>query len=148
MGQWEIRPRAYENLLNHLVTIEENRSQWVHDHFPQLSPERDQLVNLLDQYIQELDAFLRNAKQSEQCSDELPFVIMGSEVEALNLENGKRQVFTILPFYEERVKNHHISILSPMGKSLLLKTKGAVVTINAPRGNINWEIINIKYPDS
>lgn len=131
-----------------MVTSEESRSQWVHDHFPQLSPEREQLVNLLDLYIEEMEAFLRDAKQTEECSDELPFVTMGSEVEVINLENKKRQVFTILPFYEERVKNHHISILSPMGKSLLLKTKGAVVTINAPRGDINWEIINIKYPDS
>lgn len=146
MGQWEIRPQTYENLLHHLVTIEESRSQWVHDHFPQLSPDREQLVNLLDLYISEMDSFLRDLKQSDQSSDELPFVIMGSEVEVINLENEKRQAFTILPFYEERVKNHHISILSPMGKSLLLKTKGEVVTINAPRGDVHWEIISIKYP--
>ena len=37
MVQRAIKPQIYENLLRHLTEVEENRSQWVHDHFPQLS---------------------------------------------------------------------------------------------------------------
>lgn len=148
MKQWKIRPQVYKNLLRHVVTSVESRTQWVHDHFPQLSPEREQLIDLMDRYLEEMDTFLHDVGQTEEGNSDLPFVMMGCEVEVVNLENQRKQVFTILPFYEERVKNHHISILSPMGKSLLLEKKGSVVTINAPRGDINWEIINIKYPDS
>lgn len=148
MVQRAIKPQTYENLLRHLVAVEENRSQWVHDYFPQISPERKQVVNLLDLYVRQLEAFLENSIRSEKSNNELPFVIMGSQVELINPETGKRQILEILPLYEERIKSHHISILSPMGSALLLKSKGASVTIKAPRGDINWQIISIKYPEN
>ncbi len=146
MGQWEIRPQVYEELFLHVQMSEEKYSQWIHDHFPQLSPERECLVSLLETYIEEMKAFLKSVKQVEGCDDELPFVTMCSEVKVANQLSNRQQHLIVLPFYEERVKNHHISILSPMGSSLLLKSKGAIVTIKAPRGDIDCEVVSIRYP--
>lgn len=148
MVQRAIKPRIYENLLRHLVEVEENRSQWVHDHFPQITPEREQVVNLLDLYVKQLDTFLRSCIRSERAGNGLPFVIMGCQVEVVNPPTGKKQVLEILPLYEERAKSNHISILSPMGKALLLKNKGATVTIKAPRGDIDWQVLSIQYPEN
>jgi hypothetical protein len=146
--QRAIKPQIYENLLRHLTEVEENRSQWVHDHFPQLSPEREQVVNLLDLYVKQLDDFLCSCIRSDRAGNELPFVTMGCQVEVVNSSNGKKQVLEILPLYEERAKSNHISILSPMGSALLLKNKGATVTIKAPRGDIDWQVLSIQYPEN
>ncbi len=147
MAQRLIKAEDYERILAHLVAVEETRSQWTHDQFPLLSPQRENMVQLLDNYVNQLEALMKNALRSSRAGDELPFVIMGSQVEVLNPPSGKRQTFVIVPFYEQRVNNNHISILSPLGSALLLKAKGDLVTINAPRGDIDWEVISIKYPD-
>lgn len=147
MAKRAINPQIFSKILAHLVAVEENRSQWIHDQYPQLSVQRQQMVDLLDNYVKQLEAFISKSSRSVRASGDLPFVIMGSQVEVENTQNQKTQTFVILPFYEERVYNHHISILSPMGNALLLKAKGDSVTINAPRGDIEWRIMSVKYPE-
>jgi hypothetical protein len=147
MPRHAIKPKAYEKLLAHLVQVEDNCSQWLHDQFPLLTPQREQTVRLLDCYVKQLQSFLADAMSCDCASNELPFVVMGSRVRVVNSVSGKIQEFEILPFYEERVNNNHISILSPLGNALLLKAKGSQVTIKAPRGDINCQVLAIFCPD-
>lgn len=146
MNRHAIKPQTCAKLLSHLVAVEDRRSQWIHDQFPQLSPQRELMVELLDSYVKKLETFLSETSRSARASDNLPFVLMGSQVKVLNPRNQKTQTFVIIPFYEERVCNNHISILSPMGNALLLKAEGESVIINAPRGDIEWKIMSVKYP--
>ncbi|MEG2005586.1 MAG: GreA/GreB family elongation factor, partial [Bilophila sp.] len=41
--------------------------------------------------------------------------------------------------------NGSISILSPVGQALLGKEVGDEITVNAPRGRINYEIVAIQF---
>lgn len=147
MPRHAMKPKVYEKLLAHLVQVEENCSQWLHDQFPLLTPQREQTAQLMDRYVKQLQAFLANSLLSDHADDDLPFAVMGSRVRLLNGESGTSKEFEILPFYEERVNSDHVSILSPLGNALLLKPKGAQLIVKAPRGDINCKLLTIYYPD-
>lgn len=46
---------------------------------------------------------------------------------------------------EADIKNGKISILSPVGKSLIGKSAGDIVTVNVPSKTIEFEILEIRF---
>jgi len=130
-------------LIEQLVAIEDKRYRWLDEQVPLPSRERDELNELIDRYIEALLSLIKESRRSLQSSDQLPYVIMNCIVEVELLNRQRRQSFRILPFYEERVSSGDISILSPVGRSLLLKENGSQVVVPAPSGELLFQIRSI-----
>ncbi|MEN6389432.1 MAG: GreA/GreB family elongation factor [Syntrophomonas sp.] len=143
MNQVSINPLSPDVLIEQLVAIEDKRYRWLDEQVPLSSRERDELDNLLDRYIEALLALIREAQRSLQFSNQLPYVIMNSKVEVELLNRQQRQFYRILPFYEDRVSAGDISILSPVGRSILLQENGARVIVPAPGGELLLQIRSI-----
>ncbi|MEQ8174949.1 MAG: GreA/GreB family elongation factor [Syntrophomonadaceae bacterium] len=143
MNQASINPLSPDVLIEQLVAIEDKRYRWLDEQVPLPSRERDELDNLLDRYIEALLALIRESQRSLQFSNQLPYVIMNSKVEVELLNRQQRQFYRILPFYEDRVSAGDISILSPVGRSLLLQESGARVSVPAPGGELLLHIHSI-----
>jgi transcription elongation factor GreB len=62
-------------------------------------------------------------------------------------ENGAVQTFTIVGKDETDPSRGRISMNSPIGRALMNKTRGALVTVQTPAGDEELEVMEISYPD-
>ncbi len=70
-------------------------------------------------------------------------VIFGTTV--IVAENDKEITYKIVGEDEADLKKGKISVTSPISRSLVGKSEGDLVTIKTPSGEINYEIIEVKY---
>ncbi len=62
-------------------------------------------------------------------------------------EDGKKKTFSIVGIDETDVARGRISWVSPIGKALLQAKKGEVVTVRTPRGDEDYEILEVRYDE-
>ena len=72
-------------------------------------------------------------------------VIFGSTVKLQDLENDKRINYKLVGQDEADIKKNLIFFKSPIGKALVGKDKGEMVTVNTPSGEKNFEILDVEY---
>ncbi|MDD4914960.1 MAG: transcription elongation factor GreA [Methylococcales bacterium] len=72
-------------------------------------------------------------------------VVFGATVEIEDIGSGKVVTYQIVGEDEANIKNGRISIGSPIARALIGKEVEDVVTVKAPGGNIEYEIISIQY---
>ena len=72
-------------------------------------------------------------------------VVFGSTVFLKNLESSQKLNYKIVGKDEADIKNNLIYFKSPVGKGLIGKNVGDMVTINTPSGEKNYEILNVEY---
>lgn len=71
--------------------------------------------------------------------------IFGATVTVEDVDTGEEKEFTLLGPDEADYANGTISIQSPVGVALLGKEVGDEIAVNAPRGRINYEIVDIQF---
>ena len=71
-------------------------------------------------------------------------IFFGATVEVED-ENGVRSTHQIVGEDEIDTKARRISWKAPLGRALLGKTVGEVVTVRRPVGDIEFEILSIRY---
>jgi transcription elongation factor GreA len=93
--------------------------------------------------IQELESKIALANVIEV--DKLPKdkVYFGTKVKVLNLETEEKLVFQIVSEEESDVSAGKINNTAPLGRALISKTKGDIVTVQTPRGLIEYEVLKI-----
>ena len=72
-------------------------------------------------------------------------VMFGATVTIEDEDSGEQKKFTLLGPDEADYSRGSISTLSPLGKALLGKAEGDEVIVDAPRGKISYEIIEIAF---
>jgi transcription elongation factor GreA len=96
--------------------------------------------------IQELEGTLSQSQVIDPAS--LPQdgrVVFGVTVTLLNIDNDAEVKYQIVGDYESDIKLNRISVSSPIARALIGKEIDDVVTVQAPGGNIEYEIIAISY---
>ncbi|MDX6554697.1 MAG: transcription elongation factor GreA [Miltoncostaeaceae bacterium] len=98
----------------------------------------------LEHRIQSLEQKLRNARviDTEHVSTET--VSIGARVTLREAGGGKVREYSIVGSAEADPRNQRLSNESPVGRALLGRRKGDKVTIPAPRGALQYEIVSIK----
>lgn len=72
-------------------------------------------------------------------------VFFGATVTLLNEDDGTKVSYQLVGPDETDLKQGKISVDSPVGRALLGKKQGDVVTVNRPLGEVDFEIKLIKY---
>jgi len=72
-------------------------------------------------------------------------VVFGSTVDLLALETEKEVTYQIVGDLEANISENRISISSPIARALIGKEEGDEVIVKAPGGDIEYEILAIKY---
>ena len=72
-------------------------------------------------------------------------VVFGSSVFLKNLDSSQKLNYKIVGKDEADIKNNLIYFKSPVGKGLIGKNVGDMVTINTPSGEKNYEILKVEY---
>lgn len=134
----------FQNLILHLVSIEDDKKKLIEEYFPEPSKERTIFSRVLDNYIAKIDFLVKNnISVGENTDNSFPFVIINSEVEVQDMETNEIINFRIIsPFNNKDIND--VSYLSPVGRSLLLKGVGDEVAIDTPGGKLSYKIQSIK----
>lgn len=139
-----LTPPAYEKILAHLVDMEERRVQLINLYFQDFNKQRDEFEQLLDSYISHLDKTVRNIERSETSDNYFPFVCLNSEIEVEDIEEAETYRYRIIVPESTHSGEDCITILSPMGRALLCKKEGEIVSVNAPSGVYRYRIKSIR----
>ncbi|HMM48205.1 MAG TPA: transcription elongation factor GreA [Miltoncostaeaceae bacterium] len=97
----------------------------------------------VEQRIQQLEQRLRNARVV--ATDDLPkdVVSIGTRVTLRDTTSGKNREYAIVGSAEANPREGRLSNESPVGKALMGRKKGETVTIPAPRGALEYEIVKV-----
>ena len=97
----------------------------------------------IEAQITELEAILSNAEIIQDTDKSKDKVKMESCVKLHDLEYDENIEYTIVGSSEADILNNKISNESPLGAALIGKKVGEIVTVEAPIGEIQYEIIEI-----
>ncbi len=97
---------------------------------------------LLEAKVKRLNARLRDAVPVEATGDE-GTVGFGSTVKLANQANGRQVEYTLVGSTEADAANGRISAESPVGKALLGSKVGETVSIEAPSGELRFEVLTV-----
>ena len=72
------------------------------------------------------------------------YVGLGSTVKVRDLELDETEIYAIVGSQEANPREHRISDDSPFGRAMIGKRQGDVVTVEAPVGRIQFEILSVE----
>ncbi|HHY12949.1 MAG TPA: transcription elongation factor GreA [Firmicutes bacterium] len=93
--------------------------------------------------ILRLENILRHAVITQNGGQKSDVVRVGSTFTLRDINNGKTQQYTIVGSQEADPGRRRISNESPVGKAVLGRKPGAVVTVTVPAGTFQYEIVSI-----
>lgn len=142
----------FEWLIEHLVFIEESADELVNFYYPDLPVEQCNMKRFFTEYIKKIEAELEQVEivssidkfRYANSLNEFSFVIIGSQVELLNLTSRRNVSFKIIHPDDHNKRSNEITYLSALGKALLLKEVGNKVEVNMPAGLQRYKIEAIK----
>lgn len=97
--------------------------------------------------IADLSAILANVQIIDPSSYEHKSANFGSTIILQDLESEKEFKYTIVGSYESNPEKGYISFHSPIAKAILGRNKGDEVSIKLPRGESEFEVLDIFYEE-
>ncbi len=102
--------------------------------------------SFLEGRIKELEGTLGNCQLIDVASlNAGSKVVFGASVELADVETDERRGYQIVGDLEADIKQNLISISSPIARALIGKHEGDTITIHAPAGQREYEIVGVRY---
>ncbi len=98
---------------------------------------------LLELKIANLRNLISKARVLDESKIDVSKVLIYSIVKVKNVKSGAVMTYTIVPESESDFKAGKISVTSPLAKALIGNSKGDVVTMQAPAGQMDFEILDV-----
>ena len=96
--------------------------------------------------LQEIEGKLSNAQVIDVTTlPKIGKVVFGVTVDLTNLDTDEEVTYTIVGEDEADVVKGKISYSSPIARGLIGKEEGDVAHIKTPRGDVEYEIVEIRY---
>lgn len=99
----------------------------------------------IDRRLRELDRILDGAKIVESAASEDGSIRFGATIKMLDKKTKREKVYHIVGEKEIDPLKGNISMKSPLGQALMGKKQGETVQVEAPRGIISYEIMEVTY---
>ncbi|WP_319557461.1 transcription elongation factor GreA [Thiomicrorhabdus sp.] len=72
-------------------------------------------------------------------------VVFGATVTILNIDTDEEVTYKIVGNDEADIKHFKVSVNSPIARALIGKEEGDEIVVEAPSGNIDYEILSVEY---
>jgi transcription elongation factor GreA len=95
--------------------------------------------------IQDINGKLARAQVIDPSAIKSDKVVFGAIVELEEQESGKKVTYQIVGVDEANIKGGKIGVTSPIARALIGKAPGDEVVVHAPKGQIHYDIIHIRY---
>ncbi|NQU65160.1 MAG: transcription elongation factor GreA [SAR324 cluster bacterium] len=101
--------------------------------------------SFIETRIQQLNYLLANLEIIDISNIKSKQIRFGASVTYEDINSGETKTWKIVGEDESNIEEGEISIQSPIAKALLGKEEGDDVVIKVPRGDVEVEIISVKY---
>ena len=98
---------------------------------------------MLELKIANLKNQISKARVLDESKIDISKVLIYSIVKIKNLKNKMEMTYTIVPESEADLKGGKISVSSPIAKALIGNSTGDVVSVQAPAGVMDFEILDV-----
>jgi len=99
--------------------------------------------SVLETRILQLEMFLKNISIIRHASNNHA-IELGSTIEVKSLTKSRnKKVFTIVGSHEAKPIEGKISNESPLGRAFLGHSKGEIILVNTPQGEVKYKILKI-----
>ena len=98
---------------------------------------------ILEAQINELQYTIDNAEIVDDDNISVDEIGMSSKITIKRLDTGKTETFTIVGTNHANVKEGLISDESPIGKAAMKKRVGDIFIVEAPAGELKFEVVEI-----
>ncbi|WP_294412190.1 transcription elongation factor GreA [uncultured Ruminococcus sp.] len=98
---------------------------------------------ILEAHIQELQYTIDNAEIVDDESISVDEIGMSSKITIKRVDTGKVETFTIVGTNHANVREGLISDESPIGKAAMKKRVGDIFIVEAPAGELKFEVVEI-----
>ena len=98
---------------------------------------------ILEAQIKELQFTIDNAEIVEDSNISVDEVGMSSKITIKRVDTGKIETFTIVGTNHANVREGKISDESPIGKAAMKKKVGDIFIVEAPAGELRFEVVEI-----
>jgi transcription elongation factor GreA len=95
--------------------------------------------------IQEINAKYARAQIIDPSIIKSDKIVFGATVVLAEEESGQKITYQIVGADEANIKKNKVSITSPLSRALIGKKEGDEVEVNAPKGRINYTVVEIRY---
>lgn len=72
-------------------------------------------------------------------------VVFGATVVLADEQSGEESTYTIVGEDEADIKEKLISVTSPISRAMIGKEEGDIVTVDAPAGQREYEVLEVRY---
>lgn len=95
--------------------------------------------------IMEINGKLARAQVIDPTTLKSDKIVFGATVVVEEQDSGKKITYTIVGVDEADAKVGKIGITSPIARALIGKSEGDEVVVHAPKGQIRYDVIEIRY---
>lgn len=95
--------------------------------------------------IQEINGKLARAQIIDPKTIKSDKIVFGATVVLEDQESSNQVTYKIVGVDEADVKNGKIGITSPIARAMIGKSEGDEVVVHAPKGQIRYDVIKIRY---
>lgn len=97
--------------------------------------------------IQDINDKLARAQVIDISGIKSTRIVFGATVVLEDQETAKTMTYKIVGVDEADIKGGKIGISSPVARAMIGKSEGDEVVVNAPKGQIRYDVIKIKYDE-
>ena len=98
---------------------------------------------MLELKIANLKNLISKARVLDESKIDVSKVLIYSIVKIKNMKNNMEMTYTIVPESEADLKGGKISVSSPIAKALIGNSTGDVVSVQAPAGVMDFQILDV-----
>ncbi len=98
----------------------------------------------IESRIEEIEKILKNVEVIDEDDVDLEKISVGCCVHLMDMTENEEVVYNIVGSTEADIMNGKISNESPIGVALMGAKIGEVVTVEAPDGNYDYKVLDIK----
>lgn len=140
----ELKRLMHEDRPRVIKAIEEARAQGDISENAEYEAAKEQQA-MVEGRIAELQAKIASAEVVDPSSIKSERVVFGATVTVNDVEEDQDQTYQIVGVDEADVKAGKISVLSPLARALIGKSKGDIVAVQSPKGEKEYEILKFEF---
>ncbi|MBU6375246.1 MAG: transcription elongation factor GreA [Bdellovibrionales bacterium] len=95
--------------------------------------------------IQDINGKLARAQVIDPATIKSEKIVFGATVVVLESESDKKITYQIVGVDEADIKSGKVGITSPIARALIGKTEGDEVVVHAPKGEVHYEVLEVRY---
>lgn len=135
----ELKLLTYTERPNIIKAIEEARSHGDISENAEYEAAKER-QGMIEARIAEIQGHLAGAEIIDPAQIKSDRIVFGATVDLVDLDSDEEVTYQIVGVDEAEVKEGRISVLSPVARSLIGKTKGDTVQVRSPKGDREFEI--------